>query len=127
MGQELFLRNKINRQIKQNGSEYTFKRFGKDEYGQLIDEVEASFTFPGLFHETINHIQDTLTESDGARIIDIPKSYILCLFEDGDQIKIDDFTVINEKIYKVVNKINVGNYNIAFDISMEMVLDGSDN
>lgn len=127
MSQELFLKNKINRQIKHNGSVYTFKRFTTDEYGQLTDEVERSFVVPGLFHETINHVQSTLTETDGARIIDVPKSYILCLFEDGDSIKLDDFTEINEKIYKVVNKINVGNYNIAFEISLEMVVDGSNN
>ena len=127
MRQESFLRNKINRQIKQNGSEYIFKRFGKDEYGQLNDEVECSFTVHGLFHETINHVQNTLSELEGARIVDVPKSYILCLFEDGDQIRLDDFVEINNKIYKTINKVNVGNYNIAYDVSLEMIADGSDN
>lgn len=124
MGQELFLKNKISRQIKQNGSSYVFKRFGIDEYGQHTDEVEETFNIKGLFHEVIHHVQNALAESDGARIIDVPNSYILCLFEDGDLIRIDDFVEINEKIYKVVNKVNVGNYNIAYDISLEMEVDG---
>lgn len=125
MRQELFLKNKISRQIKQNGSAYVFKRFGTDEYGQLTDEVEVTFDVKGIFHETIHHVQNVLTESDGARVIVTPSSYILCLFEDGDPIRIDDFVEINEKIYKVVNKINVGNFNIAYDINLRMEVDGS--
>jgi len=125
MRQESFLRNKINRQINQNGSEYTFQRYSVDEYGQLSDEVQETFIFKGLFHETIRHVQDVLTENASARIIDVPSSYILCLFEDGDPIRIDDFVEINGNIYKVVNRINVGNFNVAYDISLEMVVDGS--
>lgn len=123
MGQELFLRNKISRQIKQNGSSYVFKRYGVDEYGQYVDEIETEFSIEGLFHETVNHV--TITESDAARIIDIPKSYILCLFEDGEPINIDDFVEINKKVYKVTGKTNVGNYNIAYDISMELQINGN--
>ena len=126
MRQELFLKNKINRQIKQNGSVYNFKRFGTDEYGQLTDELENEFVVPGLFHETVNHIRSVLTEDDSARIIDVPSPYVLCLFEDGDAITLDDIIEINKKIYKVINKINVGNFNIAFDICLRMVADGSE-
>lgn len=124
MGQESFLRNKISRQIKQNGSVYTFKRFGIDEYSQISDEVQETFTFHGLFHETIHHVQNALAESEGARVIDVPSSYILCLFEDGDRIRIDDIVEINERTYKVINKVNVGNYNVAYDIYLEMIVDG---
>ena len=122
MGQELFLKNKINRQIKQNGSVYIFKQFGVDEYGQRLDEVQNEITVEGLFHETVNHIK--LTESDAARVIDVPKSYILCLFEQGKEIEMDNIVVINEKEYRVIGKTNVGNYNIAFDISLELIVDG---
>ena len=125
MGQELFLKNKINRQINQNGSTYTFKRFGTDEYGQLTDEVEETFVIKGLFHETIQHVQTVLSELESARVIDVPNSYLLCLFEDGDQIKLDDFTMINKQIYKVVNKFNVGNYNVAYDVALRMVANDS--
>lgn len=124
MGQELFLKNKINRQIKQNGSSYIFKRYGTDEYGQKTDEIVNTFSISGLFHEVISHVHMQLAESDSARVVDVPSSYILCLFEDGDPITLDDFVEINEKIYKVINKVNVGNYNIAYDISLRMEVDG---
>ena len=122
MGQELFLKNKINRQIKQNGSTYNFNHFGVDEYGQRSDEVQETFIVKGIFHETVNHV--SITEADGARVVDVPKTYILCLFEDGEPINIDDRVEINEKVYRVTGKTNVGNYNIAFDISLELIVDG---
>ena len=124
MRQELFLKNKISRQIKQNGSSYTFNRFGVDEYGQKTDEVIETFSFKGLFHETISHISVQLTEAESARVVEVPSSYILCLFEDGDKISLDDFVEINGNIYKVVNKINVGGFNIAYDISLRVEVNG---
>lgn len=125
MGQELFLKNKINRQIKQNGSTYNFNHFGVDEYGQRSDEVQETFIVKGIFHETVNHV--SIAEADGARVVDVPKTYILCLFEDGEPIDIDDRVEINEKVYRVTGKLNVGNFNVAFDISLEMEINESQN
>ena len=122
MIQSKFLRNKIDHQIKYNGDEYTFKRFGVDEYGQQSEEVTDTFTFKGIFHETVKHV--CLTESDDARIFNVPASYILCLYEDGEPIKIDDQVEINEKVYSVTGKTDVNNFEVAFDISLELVKDG---
>lgn len=118
MLQKDFLKNKIYRQIKYNGTEYTFKRYGVDEYNQLSDEVTETFTFEGLFHETVKHV--SLAESDGGRIFNVPVSYILCLFEDGKEIMIDDQVEINEKVYRVTGKTDINNLQIAYDISMEL-------
>lgn len=122
MIQSKFLRNKIDHQINYNGDEYTFKRFGVDEYNQQSEEVTDTFTFKGIFHETVNHV--SLAESDGARIFNVPASYILCLYEDGEPIKIDDQIEINEKVYRVTGKTDVNNFRVAFDISLELVKDG---
>ena len=126
MRQELFLKNKISRQIKQNGSHFVFNRFDIDEYGQKTDEIVETFSFDGLFHETISHVHVQLSETDAARIVDVPSSYVLCLFEDGKQIALDDFVEINKNIYRVINKINVGNFNVAYDIMLRMEANGSD-
>ena len=122
MLQKDFLKNKIYRQIKYNGTEYTFKRYGLDDYNQLSDEVTETFTFEGLFHETVKHIG--LAESDGARIFNVPVSYILCLYEDGKAIKIDDQVEINEKVYRVTGKTDLNNLQIAYDISLELERNG---
>ena len=123
MSQKIFLRNKINRQIKQNGSLYIFKRFGIDEYDQITDEIETTFEVNGLFHEIVKYV--SISESDKARVIGVPKSYILCLFDEGDLIKIDDVVNINENKYRVTGKTNVGNYNVAYDISLELIVNGN--
>lgn len=125
MIQSKFLRNKIDRQIKYNGSLYTFRRFGVDEYGQLTDEVVATIIFDGLFHETVNHV--SLAESDGARVFDVPKSYILCLYEYGKDVKIDDRVEVDEKEYRVTGKTDVNNFKVAFDISLELVKDANND
>ena len=125
MIQSKFLRNKIDRQIKYNGSLFTFVRYGVDDYGQLTDEVIARFIFDGLFHETVKYV--SLAESDKARVFNVPKSYILCLYEYGKEIKIDDHVTINEKEYRVTGKTDVNNFQVAFDISLEMVKDGEQN
>lgn len=122
MIQNKFLKNKVDHQIKYNGDEYTFKRFGVDEYNQQSEEVTDTFTFKGIFHETVKHV--SLAESDGARIFNVPASYILCLYEDGEPIKIDDQVEINEKVYRVTGKTDVNNFKVAFDISLELVKDG---
>ncbi len=123
MIQNKFLKEKIDRQIKYNGSTFTFNRYGVDEYEQRSDEITETFTFDGLFHETVNHV--SLAESDGARVFNVPNSYILCLYEDGEPIKIDDQVEINEKLYRVTGKTDVNNFQIAYDISLEMVKDGN--
>lgn len=122
MIQNKFLKNKVDHQIKYNGDEYTFRRFGVDEYGQQSEEVTDTFTFKGIFHETVKYV--SLAESDGARIFNVPASYILCLYEDGEPIKIDDQIEINEKVYRVTGKTDVNNFKVAFDISLELVKDG---
>lgn len=123
MIQNKFLKEKIDRQIKYNGSTFTFNRYGVDEYEQRSDEITETFTFDGLFHETVNHV--SLAESDGARVFNVPNSYILCLYEDGEPIKIDDQVEIDKKVYRVTGKTDVNNFQIAYDISLEMVKDGN--
>lgn len=123
MIQNKFLKEKIDRQIKYNGSTFTFNRYGVDEYEQRSDEITETFTFDGLFHEKVNHV--SLAESDGARVFNVPTSYILCLYEDGEPIKIDDQVEIDKKVYRVTGKTDVNNFQIAYDISLEMVKDGN--
>ena len=123
MIQSKFLRNKIDRQIRYNGSTYTFNRYGIDEYNQKTDEIVATIIFDGLFHEKVNHV--SLAESDGARIFNVPNSFILCLYEYGKDIEIDDCVEVNDKMYRVTGKTDVNNFQVAFDISLEMVRDGN--
>lgn len=114
---ELFFRNKLLRQIKQNGQFFDFSRFKKNSYGEETDEVELSFNINGIFHGGMLNIE--LYERDGARTITKMKPMILCLYEDGIKLQIDDEVIVSGNIYKVVAKNNIKNLNIAFDVSLE--------
>lgn len=119
---EVFLRNKITRQINQNGQSFVFTRYKVNEYGEETEEVDKKFKFEGIFHEGGGYggmLNIELYERDGARTITKMKPMVLCLYEDGVNLEMDDTVVISGNVYKVVAKNNVKNLNIVFDVSLE--------
>lgn len=119
---ETFLKNKIKRQIEWNGQPFTFIKYKQDEYHQLTDEVEESVEFRGIFHEGGGYggmLNIELYERDGARTLSKMKPMILCLYEDGLVLDMDWSVVIGDNRYNVVEKSDIKNMNIAFEISLE--------
>lgn len=119
---EVFLRNKITRQINQNGQPLKFTRYKVNEYGEETQDIDEEFEFNGIFHEGGGYggmLNIELYERDGARTITKMKPMVLCLYEDGVNLKMDDTVIISGNIYKVVAKNNVKNLNVVFDISLE--------
>ena len=51
MNVEVFLRNKLERQIKWNGQPFKFIRHKRNDFHEITDEVEKEFNFNGVFHE----------------------------------------------------------------------------
>lgn len=118
----LFLKNKINRHIQWNGQDFTFYRYAKNKYGELSSEIEREFNFKGVFHEGGGYggmLNIELYERDGARINSKMKPMILCGYDDGKDLLIDDWAEIGGTVYRIVGKQDVKNMNIAFEISME--------
>lgn len=120
MQMALFLKNKINRQISINGCEYVFNRHKVDKYKQMSNEVLENIIIKGLLHTTNVYVKSN--ESENSRIVKKQQSMILTLYDDGIQIKKDDAVVIVGKVYKVVEKTDVNNLSVAFDISLEEIL-----
>lgn len=120
----LFLRNKLFRHIKWNGQKITFYRNKLNEYHEIInDEIEEEFEFKGLFHEGGGYggmLNIELFERDGARTTSMMKPMVLCMYEDGEPLQMDDWCIINNNRYKIVDKNDVKNLGIAFEISMEI-------
>lgn len=119
-----YLRNKIVRQIKWNGQEFIFTRYAKDDYHQLTDEVLETFTFTGLFHEGGGYggmLQVELFERDGGRTVSKLKPMILCLYEDGKNLMIDDVVKIGDNYHKLVQKVDIKNLGIAYEMTLELV------
>lgn len=119
-----YLRNKIVRQIKWNGQEFVFKRYGEDKYHQMTKEPLETFTFQGLFHEGGGYggmLQVEMFECDGGRTVTKLKPMILCLYEDGKDLMMDDVVQIGDNMHKLVQKIDVKNLRIAYEITLELI------
>ena len=114
-----FLKNKINRQIKQNGQRFTFVRYKEDQYHQVSSVVDQEIDLEGIFHTTNNYI--TKNTDDGSASFSKPQPMILTSYEYGLKILPKDEVKISNQKYIVIDKNNVNSFNVAFDISLELV------
>lgn len=118
-----FLRNKIKRQIKWNGQSFEFLRFEKNEYHELSNDVEKTFSLQGIFHEGGGYggmLNIEMYGRDGGRTVTKMKPMILCLYEDGVELDTDDVVFIGDYKYFIVEKNDIKNLKIAFEISLEI-------
>lgn len=121
-----FLKNKITRQIKWNGKSFTFIRYKENDYHEKnYDEVEMEVTLEGVFHEGGGYggmLNIELYSRDGGRTVTKMKPMILCLkTEESTTLKMDDVVKVGDYIYKVVEKNDIQNLGVAFEISLEIV------
>lgn len=116
-----FLENKVKRQIKYNGQKFVFKRYKFDKYHQQTDEEEEEFEIEGIFHTTNSYVN--VTVEDGAKTVSKPQPMILTLFSQAEQLQKNDKVVINEETYIINDITNVNAFNIACDISLEVMKD----
>lgn len=120
---KVFMANKIKRQVLWNGQDFVFTRYVKNEYHELTDEVEKEIKIKGVFHEGGGYggmLNIELYERDGARSVSSMKPMILCTYEDGVNLKMDDEVVIAGSKFRVVEKNNVKQINVAFEVSLEL-------
>lgn len=120
MNTPLFLKNKIQRQLNCKGLDYSFKRNKIDKFKQPTNEVVDVIILKGIYHEANSYI--TKNVSDAAITQSKKKPMILTLFENVGDLKQDDFVFINNKKYKVTGLLDVQNYGVVCDISLEEVI-----
>lgn len=114
---------KIKRELKRSGIDYEFKRPGKNEFGEPVDDV-AIGKIRGIYHEQNGSIQITTGDTTQVRTKKIPM--ILCLYEDTASValRVGDKVKINSKIFKVTGVVNIQEWSIISDISLEVIDDG---
>ena len=115
--------NKIKREIECHGSSYTAYRYKLDKNNEPTEEVEQVTTFGGLFHTEKGYISRNVSDGTTTKSKWQPK--LLVSYEDGKSIKDGDLININNKTYKVVDKNNIQEYNIIYDISLEVIISES--
>lgn len=109
---------KIRREIKRSGNDFIFYRSIKNDYGEPSSEKEIIAVVSGLYHEQSNYISIKTGETTRYRTKKTPM--LLCEYSDVVSLKADDFMILNENKYTVTKKINVQEWNIISDISLEV-------
>jgi hypothetical protein len=126
---ETFLKNKINRLIKWNGQDFVFTRKVKNQYHEIVDDTDFEIHIKGVFHDGGGYggmLNLELYTREGSREYDKSKPMILCLVDDNSsQIVIDNKITIGNVDYNVVDKVDVKNLGIAYEISLEQILEMS--
>lgn len=123
---ETFLKTKIERLIKWNGQEFVFTRKMKNQYHEIVDDTDFELHIRGVFHDGGGYggmLNLELYTREGSREYDKSKPMILCLVDDNSsQIVIDDEIRIGNVDYTVVDKVDLKNLGIAYEVSLEQVL-----
>ena len=112
---------KIKRELKRSGIDYEFKRSGVNDFGEPVGEPTVVGTIRGLYHEQNSSVQVMTGDTTQVRTKKIPM--ILCLYEDAASLalQVGDELKINDKTLKVTGVVNIQEWNIIADISLEVV------
>lgn len=113
---------KLRRELKKIGVEYEFKRAKLNDFKEPTKESVFAGKLTGLYHEQNSSVSVTTGETTRTRTKKTPM--ILCLYEDAKFLKLDDIVKINSKTFKVTGVVNIQEWNIIVDISLEVVDDG---
>lgn len=115
---------KIKRELKRSGIDYEFKRAELNKFKEPTNNLVSIGTLKGLYHEQNSNIEVVTGDTTQVRTKKIPM--ILCLYEDATSfvLKVGDKVSFNNKTYKVTGVVNVQEWNIITDISLEVIDDG---
>lgn len=115
---------KVKRELKRSGVDYEFMRPGVNDFGEPTKEDESVGTLRGLYHEKSEHIAVTMSDTTQVRTKKVPS--ILCLHEDVASLAlvIGDKVKLNGKTMKVTGVVNIQEWNLIADVSLEVVDDG---
>lgn len=115
---------KIRREIKRSGETYTFKRPVLNEFGEPSgDEIEVG-SLRGLYHERYERDSNIRLMTGNTTQIRTKKlPMILCIYDDAKtlNLQLGDKLYLNDKILKVVSLVNIQEWNIIGDLSLEEV------
>lgn len=114
---------KIRRELKKSGKEYEFSRAEVNKFNEpMSDNGDSVGKILGIYHEQNSYIG--ISTSDTTQIRSKKTPMILCLYEDATFLKIGDKVSINSNVFKVTSVINIQEWNIIADISLEVIDNG---
>lgn len=121
---------KLRRELKRNGKDYTFRRRKLNKFNEPTGELEDVLTIRCLYHEVSSF--KTTSTGDSSTTVTEKQPMLLCAVEDvkgsglemGDFIEVVDSVYGDKKVLRFVGIVDVQNYGIIADISLEVVEDG---
>lgn len=111
------MKHQVKNEIARSGQEYQFKRKKENKYNQIVGEEDIAIV-KGIYHETNGYI--SLLKADASMVQSKKIPTILTLKENAIGIEQGDYTEIAGNKYKVTGVLDVQNYGIVVDISLEM-------
>lgn len=114
---------KVKRELKKIGKLYEFKRYEKNDFNEPEDEGIVAGSIQGIYHDYLAAKGGISERGKEATNSFAKKSgMILCLYDDviSSGIKRGDTITINDKIHKVVGIVNIQEWSIVADISLEV-------
>ena len=116
---------KIKREIRRSGCNYNILRKGVNEFGEQISDIQYVGNINALYHEENSNIQITTGDTTQIRTKKIPM--LLCIYDDFNDIRfsVGDFVEINSKVFKVTGIVNIQEWGIIGDVSLEVFDDGN--
>lgn len=123
-----FEKYKLERSLKRCGIKCDVYRTELNEFGEPDNNygsVQYVCTISGIYHEENSNIQITMGDTTQVRTKKIPM--LLCKYNDfiDFECKVGDFIIINEKRFKIVGIVNIQEWSIIGDISLEVFDDGN--
>lgn len=107
--------------IAWQGNTYEFFRQNENEYKEKAETPEKIADIKGLFHNgSSSHTE--LKISDSGIVWEKNAPYVMMSWEDSKILYLEDQVTINESLFKVSGKTNVGEFNIICEVSLEKVI-----
>lgn len=112
---------KIKREIRRSGETYTFMRPSLNEFNEPSGNETEVGSLRGLYHEQNGNVQVTTGDTTQIRTKKLPM--ILCIYDDAKalNLQLGDKLYLNDRILKVVSLVNIQEWNIIGDLSLEEV------
>ena len=122
---ERFEAAKIKRFVQRYSKSYEFKRPDLNVFKEPTGTSSSLCTIKGVYHEaSYKYMKENITGA-GAHAVNI-EPMILCLKNDqSDKIRTDDLVNINGHDMKVTRIKDINNSGFAYDISLELIDNGS--
>lgn len=116
---------KLKRELIRSGIKVVLRRPKLNQFKEPSNEYEHVGKLVGLYHELSGSVAGyvKITTSDTTQIRSKKDPMLLCLYEDVERLKlrIGDQIRINAKTFKVTGVVNIQEWNIIADVSLEVV------